>query len=119
MTRPRLSELLGLPAPALPSLAATAATSVLSTGGSSFHQAGEGDFSGGPWADEEEKNFYEDLRELRGEVPGSVLGIKADKKEEVDKGKEDGREAVEAAAAKEAEAKAAPEADPTDKEDIK
>lgn len=28
------------------------------------------------WADEEEKKFYEDLRELRGEVPAVILGVK-------------------------------------------
>ena len=27
------------------------------------------------WVDEEDKKFYEELRELRGEVPGSVLGV--------------------------------------------
>lgn len=27
------------------------------------------------WVDEEDKRFYEELRELRGEVPGSVLGV--------------------------------------------
>lgn len=30
---------------------------------------------GSLWADEEEKKFYEELRELRGEVPASILGV--------------------------------------------
>ena len=32
------------------------------------------------WADEEEKKFYEDLRELRGEVPASILGVPEEQK---------------------------------------
>ena len=34
------------------------------------------------WADEEDKKFYEELRELRGEVPGSILGVAVEKEEE-------------------------------------
>lgn len=42
------------------------------------------DTNGGPnslWVDDEDKRFYEELRELRGEVPGSVLGVKVKEEE--------------------------------------
>ncbi|GAA6002946.1 uncharacterized protein JCM10292_000260 [Rhodotorula paludigena] len=77
----QLSEVLALPLPVLPSLQSTLNTAFV-TAGSSGATAGEGDL--GPqslWADEEEKKFYEDLRELRGEVPAAVLGVAEDSKE--------------------------------------
>lgn len=72
-----MSEILGLPAPVLPSLASTLTTSIVTGAGSS---AAAGEEIGGPgslWQDEEDKRFYEDLKELRGEVPGGVLGLAA------------------------------------------
>ena len=78
----RLSELLALPVPSLPSLSSTSATSIVTAGQSSFANGGEQEFGAGSvWADEEERKFYEELRELRGEVPASFLGIKEGEKE--------------------------------------
>ena len=34
--------------------------------------------------DEEDRDFYEELRELRGEVPSSILGIPIEKEVEVE-----------------------------------
>ena len=78
----RLSEILGLPIPVLPSLVSTSSTAIVTNGVSSF---GTGEEIGGPgslWADEEDKKFYEELRELRGEVPGSILGVAVEKEPE-------------------------------------
>lgn len=77
----RLSELLGLPVPILPSLASTLTSSIVSGGTSGF--AASNEEIGGPgslWIDEEDKKFYEDLRELRGEVPVSFLGVMVNEK---------------------------------------
>lgn len=77
--RNRLSELLSLPAPILPSLVAAPSGLAVTNGQSKFNS---GEDIGGPgslWADEEDKKFYEELRELKGEVPGSVLGLKVEK----------------------------------------
>lgn len=71
----RLSELLGVPIPTLPSLGSTAIGSVVSAGTSSFVASEEVGGPGSLWIDEEDKNFYEDLRDLRGEVPASFLGV--------------------------------------------
>lgn len=81
----RLSEILSVPVPVLPSLASTASTSILGIGGSSFTPGEEIGGPGSLWIDEEDKKFYEELRELQGEVPASVLGIVKGKEE---KGKE-------------------------------
>lgn len=51
----------------------------MTNGVSSFANGEEIGGPGSLWADEEDKKFYEELRELKGEVPGSVLGIKTDK----------------------------------------
>lgn len=75
----RLSELLGLAVPVIPSLVPASSVLAVTAGASSFNA---GDEIGGPgslWADEEDKKFYEELRELKGEVPGTVLGIAVEK----------------------------------------
>lgn len=74
----RLSELLNLPLPTLPSLQSSLTSSFVTGSGSSTTNAQSGEEMGPQslWADEEEKKFYEDLRELRGEVPAVVLGVK-------------------------------------------
>ncbi|SCZ95077.1 BZ3500_MvSof-1268-A1-R1_Chr11-3g03587 [Microbotryum saponariae] len=72
----QLSELLGVAAPVLPSLTSTlAASSIVGTGTSSFQQEEEIGGPGSIWIDEEDKKFYEDLRELKGAVPGKFLGL--------------------------------------------
>ena len=73
-----LAELLGQTLPDLPSLPAQASilgTGVLGT--QSGAGAGEELGRGSRWADEEEKRFYEDLLDLRTEVPASILGAPA------------------------------------------
>ncbi|BGP42681.1 mRNA decay protein [Rhodotorula kratochvilovae] len=90
----QLSELLGLPLPVLPSLQSSLNPSFVTAGSSGA--AGTGNEDLGPqslWADEEEKKFYEDLRELRGEVPAAILGVAEEEKSE-DKGKETEGEAA-------------------------
>lgn len=73
----RLAELLGLGVPTLPSLQNTLNPSFVTSGAASGGGAGSAEELGPQslWADEEEKKFYEDLRELRGEVPASILGV--------------------------------------------
>ncbi|GAA5932084.1 hypothetical protein JCM1841_006860 [Sporobolomyces salmonicolor] len=91
----QLSELLSLPVPTLPSLQSTLNPAFVTAGSSSATLA-EAEL--GPqslWADEEEKKFYESVRELRGEVPGSVLGVPEEEKGEGEKEKEGEGEAVE------------------------
>lgn len=98
----RLSELLSLQLPVLPSLQSSLNPSFVTAGSSGA--AGTGNDDLGPqslWADDEERKFYEDLRELRGEVPSAILGVP----DEVDKGKGKEGEAAEPAAADEAEVK--------------
>ncbi|KAK9898934.1 ARM repeat-containing protein [Cystobasidium minutum MCA 4210] len=70
-----IAESLGVPLPTLPPLASTSVitgtgTSTLSNGQSEDTTIGG---PGSPWNDEEEKRFYTDLPDLRGEVPGSLL----------------------------------------------
>lgn len=74
-----LAEVLGLAPPDLPSATSTSASStggVTSTGVSSF-PTDSGALYGpaSKWADEEEKRFYEDLVDLKDEVPGVFLGL--------------------------------------------
>ncbi|GAA5860718.1 hypothetical protein JCM1840_001941 [Sporobolomyces johnsonii] len=91
----QLSELLSLPVPTLPSLQSTLNPAFVTAGASSATLA-EAEL--GPqslWADEEEKKFYEGVRELRGEVPGSVLGVPEEEKGEGEKEKEGEADAVE------------------------
>lgn len=64
------------------------------------------DNAGGPgslWADDEERRFYTDLLDLRGEVPGSLLkagatGIAEDSKDAIKADLEDDVEETEGAA---------------------
>lgn len=80
----RLSELLSLPVPALPSLSSSTLTGSLITSGTSAFAASNEEI-GGPgslWIDEEDKRFYEDLKELRGEVPAGFLGVAVPKEGE-------------------------------------
>ncbi|GAA5864331.1 hypothetical protein JCM3774_002754 [Rhodotorula dairenensis] len=74
----QLSELLALPLPTLPSLQSSLTASFVTGSGSSAANAHSAEEMGPQslWADEEEKRFYEDLRELRGEVPAVLLGVK-------------------------------------------
>lgn len=70
-----LSESLSVPLPTLPPLANSSV--VTGVGVASSNRAnGEDGGIGGPgsvWSDEEEKRFYTDLMDLRGEVPGALL----------------------------------------------
>ena len=100
-----LSELLGLPLPELPTLP----TTTIVTGSANLHQFNlgqDGDVGGAKslWGDEEEKRFYEDIVDLKDEVPCLLLGVNpaalADKKAaeeaaEVNKVMEDPSEVVE------------------------
>ncbi|KPV73840.1 uncharacterized protein RHOBADRAFT_54435 [Rhodotorula graminis WP1] len=98
----QLSELLSLQLPVLPSLQSSLNPSFVTAGSSGA--AGTGNDDLGPqslWADDEERKFYEDLRELRGEVPGAILGVP----DETEKGVEGEGAAVESAAAVESEVK--------------
>jgi regulator of nonsense transcripts 2 len=84
-----LAELLGLPVPTLPSLQNTLNPSFVTSGAASGGATSAEDL--GPqslWADEEEKKFYEELRELRGEVPASILGVPEEEKPAEDKQEE-------------------------------
>lgn len=78
----RLSEILLLPLPNLPSLTSTSTTSIVTTGTTSFAAGEEIGGPGSLWLDEEDRDFYEELRELRGEVPSSILGLPAEKEVE-------------------------------------
>ncbi|KAM0791783.1 hypothetical protein ACM66B_004046 [Microbotryomycetes sp. NB124-2] len=71
----QLSELLGVPVPTLPTLASNTVGAVLSSGPSSFVNTEEVGGPGSLWIDEEDKTFYEDLRDLQMEVPANFLGI--------------------------------------------
>ena len=75
-----LADLLGLAAPVLPT-AATLSKSGLQIvdSGSSFQVRDDGPVPGGIWDDEEEKRFYEELLDLKEQVPASLLGIKESK----------------------------------------
>lgn len=75
-----LADLLGLAPPTLPT-AATLSKSGLQIveGQSSFTVRDDGPVAGGIWDDEEERNFYEEVIDLKEVVPASLLGIKEDK----------------------------------------
>ena len=72
----RLSELLYLPLPSLPTTSQKSDSILI---GSNSNQLLEGDdeimASGGKWEDEEEKRFFEDIQDLKDFVPASVLGV--------------------------------------------
>jgi regulator of nonsense transcripts 2 len=87
----RLSELLGLAVPTLPSLQNTLNPSFVTSGAASGGGTGSAEELGPQslWADEEEKKFYEELRELRGEVPASILGVPEEEKAVEEKSSEE------------------------------
>jgi regulator of nonsense transcripts 2 len=74
----RLSELLYLPLPSLPT-ASQKSDSIQIGINTSAHSGEEVEdsliVSGGKWEDEEERKFYEDIQDLKDFVPRSVLGI--------------------------------------------
>jgi len=79
----RLSELLYLPMPSLPSSSSTGNSIQIgtNTGALLSDDAEEAAFAalGGKWEDEEERRFFEDIQDLREIVPKSILGIEASK----------------------------------------
>ncbi|KAM0751324.1 ARM repeat-containing protein [Meredithblackwellia eburnea MCA 4105] len=85
----QLSEILGLPVPPLPSLTSASSASIVTGAGTSSLTGEEIGGPGSLWPDEEDKRFYEELRELKGEVPGNVLGLSAKESDsEAAKGKD-------------------------------
>ena len=72
----RLSELLYLPLPSLPTTSQKSDSILI---GSNSNQLLGGDdeivASGGKWEDEEERRFFEDVQDLKDFVPASVLGV--------------------------------------------
>lgn len=83
LTIPRLSDLLYLPMPSLPTnTQKNESVILLSASSGSQHDSEEASFpTGGKWEDEEEKRFYEDLQDLRDFVPKSVLGLDSKEKQ--------------------------------------
>lgn len=74
-----LAETLSLSPPSLPGPdTESASNAITGTGLSSNFGAGVSEL--GIWPDEEEKNFYEDVIDLKDEVPSMLLGIGADAK---------------------------------------
>jgi regulator of nonsense transcripts 2 len=75
----RLSELLYLPMPILPTSSSTGNSIQIgtNTGALLSDDAEEAAFAalGGKWEDEEERRFFEDIQDLREVVPKSILGI--------------------------------------------
>ncbi|BGP26942.1 regulatorof nonsense transcripts 2 [Rhodotorula toruloides] len=84
----QLAEVLSLPLPTLPSLQSTLNASIV-TAGSSGAASGEELGPQSLWADEEEKKFYEDLVELRGKVPNTLLGVAEEEKVQEEEMKEE------------------------------
>jgi regulator of nonsense transcripts 2 len=82
----RLSELLYVPLPSLPT-ASQKSDSILIGTNQANNLGDESEdallTSGGKWEDEEERKFFEDLPDLKDFVPRSVLGIE-DEEREVD-----------------------------------
>jgi len=89
----RLSELLYLPLPSLPTDSQKYDSILI--GANDGGRAGEESddvmlISGGKWEDEEERKFFEDVQDLKDFVPASVLGIEGDEgKKKNDKERED------------------------------
>lgn len=86
----RLSELLYLPLPSLPTTSQKS-DSILIGANNANHLGDDSDeallTSGGKWEDEEERRFFEDIPDLKDFVPKSVLGIE-DEEREVDEERE-------------------------------
>jgi regulator of nonsense transcripts 2 len=86
----RLSELLYVPMPQLPTASQKSDSILIGTNaGSSLDNDRDFIITGGKWEDEEERRFFEDIQDLKDFVPSSVLGLE---KEEVDEVKPDRRE---------------------------
>jgi hypothetical protein len=86
----RLSELLYLPLPSLPTTSQKADSILIGTNNPS-HLGDDTDetlTSGGKWEDEEERRFFEDIQDLKDFVPKSVLGLEGDVEGEGEKDKE-------------------------------
>ncbi|GAA5988927.1 hypothetical protein JCM11641_002917 [Rhodosporidiobolus odoratus] len=98
----QLSEVLGLPLPTLPSLQSTLNSAFVTAGSSSTGNTEEMG-PGSVWADEEEKKFYEELRDLRGEVPSAILGVPEEEKKDVAEQEKKAEEEVRLAEADKAE----------------
>lgn len=78
-----LAEILSLSPPTLPGPeTGTTSNAITGTGLSSNFGAGASEL--GIWSDEEEKKFYEDLLELKDEVPTMLLGLSAESKKEME-----------------------------------
>jgi regulator of nonsense transcripts 2 len=93
----RLSELLYLPLPSLPTTSQKA-DSILIGANNPSHLGDDTDetlTSGGKWEDEEERRFFEDIQDLKDFVPKSVLGLEGDAEGEGEKDKDDEKEKLE------------------------
>jgi regulator of nonsense transcripts 2 len=96
----RLSELLYIPLPSLPTTSQKSDSILIGTNTVS-HLGDDADdalfTSCGKWEDEEERRFFEDVQDLKDFVPKSVLGIEGDEgdREESDEEKERERVAKE------------------------
>lgn len=71
----RLSDLLYLPMPHLPTVAEQTSSIGLADGSSSRGGDGDDVTAVGKWEDEEERRFYEDIPDLKDFVPKSILGV--------------------------------------------
>lgn len=110
-----LADLLGLAAPVLPTAAGlTKGGLQIVDSGSSFQVRDDGPVPGGIWDDEEEKRFYEELIDLKEQVPSSLLGIKEKevkaKPEDAETANGDAPPAAESGTADDADAKQQQEA---------
>lgn len=78
-----LADLLGLSPPVLPTASSLSKSGLqIVNTASSFTVREDGLVPGGIWDDEEERRFYEDLPDLSGIVPPTLLGVKARKPDE-------------------------------------
>ncbi|KAG0150896.1 hypothetical protein CROQUDRAFT_37544 [Cronartium quercuum f. sp. fusiforme G11] len=75
-----LAETLSFTPPTLPTASATSPTNAITGTGPSLAFGASGNSDLGVWADEEEKKFYEELIDLRDEVPVMLLGLDASAK---------------------------------------
>lgn len=99
----RLSELLYLPLPTLPTASQKSDSILIGIGSSQINDELDDTYAvGGKWEDEEERKFFEDVQDLQDFVPSSVLGVddmgdpaadqereKETEKERIDKEKEE------------------------------
>jgi regulator of nonsense transcripts 2 len=74
---PRLSELLYIPLPHLPSASEQTNSILLLDGGSSRGTGAEEVTNAGKWEDEEERRYYEEFTDLKDFVPRSILGVES------------------------------------------